>query len=604
MIIHRYICTAACSACLMVLCLISALGDEPEWECQIVEDNKQAVVIVETSSNQGSGFVVSDEGYVLTARHITDDPMNDKFVGEIYGSPESKLELKYIYDDPRSDLLVLKFRKKIRYIQSIGSIARPRVGEEIVAVGYTPGAGLLNVSGVISGDDGDKGTWTTTAPVNGGMSGGPVFNRSGQVVASVVGANPVMNSVYLIRPITFANVLLTTIGSPLASGFSRSREAKDEWSMYLYSKGLGITAPGQLISGKPNRVISSNNEMSLIDPKPLIVPDNMLYAHQEKLVLRSHSFIPNKNNVDLWEYCESDRLYPPIGSKYLLLKLEGKPLTARTVQGIEGKEAVIGERFIQSIRDLRSPSTSLSLELKSGWAEQSIPGVDIYAQDDYLVIGPLEGKLPSPPQDFLRIYIYGGELPYSTPTGAIERSRFRTQCQLYSAWLTFRPSIVTPASEIRLYTEGEIPGLVSEPIWRCIVSDRLYPPQGAAFLRLRLEDAVSYVRLGPKEENGNIPYQEGSISEIARIGEMTDSRCFYVLAYQKMTSVLIDSYTKNDSLIVGPFSGPQITNQIEYLRIEINPSTETKLTGVDNVRGSIYFKGSPEVRGEWFCARP
>lgn len=143
----------------------------------------------------GTGIIVSDNGYILTNKHVIEGARSV----EVYLSDgTSYKDVTVVGTDPLNDIAFLKIKDaKGLKPATLGDSATVRVGQEVVAIGNSLGQYQNTVtSGVISGKGrpvtaGDgSGTNTenltdllqTDAAINPGNSGGPLLNRSGQVI--------------------------------------------------------------------------------------------------------------------------------------------------------------------------------------------------------------------------------------------------------------------------------------------------------------------------------------------------------------------------------------------------------------------------------------
>jgi serine protease Do len=135
---------------------------------------------------QGSGFFISEDGYIVTNNHVVSD--GQAFVAVMNDGTE--FDAKLIGKDPRTDLAVLKVDgkgKKFTYVNWAND-NNVRVGDWVVAVGNPFGLGGTVTAGIISARGRDIGSGPyddylqVDAAVNRGNSGGPTFNLSGEVV--------------------------------------------------------------------------------------------------------------------------------------------------------------------------------------------------------------------------------------------------------------------------------------------------------------------------------------------------------------------------------------------------------------------------------------
>jgi serine protease Do len=135
---------------------------------------------------QGSGFIVTSDGYVLTNAHVVDD------ASEVTVRMTNRREYsaKVVGIDRRSDVAVLKINAQNLPTVRIGNPAQLRPGEWVVAIGSPFGFENSVTAGIVSGvsrslPSGDSNYVPfiqTDVAVNPGNSGGPLFNMSGEVV--------------------------------------------------------------------------------------------------------------------------------------------------------------------------------------------------------------------------------------------------------------------------------------------------------------------------------------------------------------------------------------------------------------------------------------
>ena len=137
-------------------------------------------------TSQGSGFFISEDGYIVTNNHVVDD--GAAFV--IVMDDGTELDAKLVGKDSRTDLAVLKVDKpdrKFTYVR-FAEDNDVRVGDWVVAVGNPFGLGGTVTAGIISARGRDIGSGPyddylqIDAAVNRGNSGGPDFNLKGEVV--------------------------------------------------------------------------------------------------------------------------------------------------------------------------------------------------------------------------------------------------------------------------------------------------------------------------------------------------------------------------------------------------------------------------------------
>jgi serine protease Do len=136
---------------------------------------------------EGSGFIVSADGYILTNAHVVSNA--SKVTVRL--TDRREFEAKVVGSDERSDVAVIKIAAKNLPTVRIGDPARLRAGEWVVAIGSPFGFENSVTAGIVSGiardlPGGNSGNYVpfiqTDVAVNPGNSGGPLFNLSGEVV--------------------------------------------------------------------------------------------------------------------------------------------------------------------------------------------------------------------------------------------------------------------------------------------------------------------------------------------------------------------------------------------------------------------------------------
>jgi serine protease Do len=136
-------------------------------------------------TSQGSGFFISEDGYIVTNNHVIND--GKKFT--VVMTDGTEYDAKLVGSDSRTDLAVLKVdvNREFTYVK-FAEDSKVRVGDWVVAVGNPFGLGGTVTSGIVSARGRDIGSGPyddylqIDAAVNRGNSGGPAFNLEGNVV--------------------------------------------------------------------------------------------------------------------------------------------------------------------------------------------------------------------------------------------------------------------------------------------------------------------------------------------------------------------------------------------------------------------------------------
>ncbi len=132
----------------------------------------------------GSGFVISEDGYIVTNNHVIEKA--DEILIEFFSGNE--LEAKVIGTDPNTDIALLKVEsdEPLPFVP-FGDSDVMRVGDWVMAMGNPLGQGFSVSAGIVSARNRAlSGTYDdyiqTDAAINRGNSGGPLFNMEGEVI--------------------------------------------------------------------------------------------------------------------------------------------------------------------------------------------------------------------------------------------------------------------------------------------------------------------------------------------------------------------------------------------------------------------------------------
>lgn len=145
--------------------------------------------------NIGSGFIISQDGLILTNKHVVADT---EATYQVLTYDKKKYDVEKIYRDPLNDLAILKIssKEKLKPLK-LGDSSKLKLGQLVIAIG-TPLGEFTNTvtSGIISGlgrgitagsplegyvEKLDN-VIQTDAAINPGNSGGPLLNSSGEVI--------------------------------------------------------------------------------------------------------------------------------------------------------------------------------------------------------------------------------------------------------------------------------------------------------------------------------------------------------------------------------------------------------------------------------------
>lgn len=164
---------------------------------------------------RGSGFIVSEDGKILTNNHVVSDA--DKITVTL--SDGRTFEASVIGKDPTFDLAVLKIEAKDVPVLELGDSDKVRVGEWAVAIGNPLGLENSVTVGVLSAKNRSinaknfnfDGFLQTDAAINPGNSGGPLLSIEGKVIGINTAIIPYAQGIGFAIPINMAKQVMDDI---------------------------------------------------------------------------------------------------------------------------------------------------------------------------------------------------------------------------------------------------------------------------------------------------------------------------------------------------------------------------------------------------------
>ena len=163
------------------------------------------------SEASGSGFVISDEGYIVTNNHVVEsaDEINVLF------RDGTKKPAEVIGRDPKTDLALIKVEAGDDVVAApLGDSDKVRVGEWLMAIGNPFGLEHTVTVGILSARERNinAGPYDeflqTDASINPGNSGGPLIDMSGRVIGINTAINAAGQGIGFAIPINMAKALL------------------------------------------------------------------------------------------------------------------------------------------------------------------------------------------------------------------------------------------------------------------------------------------------------------------------------------------------------------------------------------------------------------
>jgi S1-C subfamily serine protease len=156
---------------------------------EIYNTTRNSVVLIETDSGSGSGWVYDAEGHIITNNHVVEDT---SWIQVTFQSG-TIIQATLVGRDPYSDMAVIRInqlREPLLPLE-IGVSKNLLVGETVIAIGNPFGLDNTMTAGIVSATGRQMSTINnyaivdviqTDAAINPGNSGGPLFNLRGKVV--------------------------------------------------------------------------------------------------------------------------------------------------------------------------------------------------------------------------------------------------------------------------------------------------------------------------------------------------------------------------------------------------------------------------------------
>lgn len=153
----------------------------------IFEQAVKSVVTIRTDVGQGTGFIITEDGYIVTNAHVLADGDGSLASGIIaIDSNQRTRNAEFIGFDSTLDLALLKISGDHDAL-ILGNSNKINIGEKVIAIGNPLGLQFSVSQGIVSavgriGINGIEAYIQTDAALNPGNSGGPLINNKGEVI--------------------------------------------------------------------------------------------------------------------------------------------------------------------------------------------------------------------------------------------------------------------------------------------------------------------------------------------------------------------------------------------------------------------------------------
>jgi len=249
------------------------------------------------SKDQGSGFLISDDGKILTNSHVV---ANEQQL-EVTLSDQSRYKARLLSRDPANDVALLQIspRKKLAVLR-LGDSDALQVGQKVLAIGNPFGLEGTLTTGIVSSlgrtirgenDQTLEGLVQTDAAINPGNSGGPLLDSAGNVVGintAILGPNGGNVGIGFAMPINRAKLMLDDFQAgrkrprlgvsvvPVAGDYADALSLPNQGGLLIQEVEAGSPAARAGLRGGKEDVQIGNSQLKVggdlivaIDGKPI-----------------------------------------------------------------------------------------------------------------------------------------------------------------------------------------------------------------------------------------------------------------------------------------------------------------------------------------------
>ena len=206
---------------------------------------------------QGSGFIVSADGLILTNAHVVRDAKDVM----VKFSDRREMQAKVLGSDPVTDIALLKVDAKNLPTVTLGDAKSAQVGDYVLAIGAPYGFEQSATQGIISAKGrslpGDSAVpfIQTDAAVNPGNSGGPLFDAEGRVIginAQIYSQSGGFQGLAFAIPINVAMQVKDQLASTGRAEHARLGVTVQDLNQAL-AESFGLSAPNGAVVSSVNK---------------------------------------------------------------------------------------------------------------------------------------------------------------------------------------------------------------------------------------------------------------------------------------------------------------------------------------------------------------
>ncbi len=149
----------------------------------IIETETMGVVTIKTDVSQGTGFIITENGYIITNQHVIAGAES----AGVFTYDTNSYTVTLIGTNRVMDLALLKIDDTNLHKLDLGDSDDVKIGEKAIAIGNPLGLAFTATEGIISARDREGANklpfyFQIDVPLNPGNSGGPLINTKGEVI--------------------------------------------------------------------------------------------------------------------------------------------------------------------------------------------------------------------------------------------------------------------------------------------------------------------------------------------------------------------------------------------------------------------------------------
>lgn len=216
---------------------------------RLYKEYADAIVIVASldaqgqESRLGTGFVVKEEGIIVTNYHVVAD--SRKVIVKLRNNKAYKM-VQLINADPAKDIAVLRiFPKKKMDTVKLGNSRRVKTGERVIAIGNPLGLENTVSDGLVSSireTDGVK-LLQISVPLSQGSSGGPLFDTKGRVIGITTASLSQGQNLNFAVPVNYVKKLLPDDDELPRNSSGKTHTVKQDETLFSLARRFNTTVP-------------------------------------------------------------------------------------------------------------------------------------------------------------------------------------------------------------------------------------------------------------------------------------------------------------------------------------------------------------------------